>query len=337
MRVLYSLDAPTRLGPAAVTISVFDGVHRGHLHLLERAVEVAQRHGATRVALTCWPHPYAEAPESAEARLEGVGSILSTLDEKLEALAATGLLDATLVLPWTAERTALPMEALLDTLRAWCAPVALVANVDAAIGQEDDIWLPLLAAFERQGMPIERVALREGDEPVSDERIWRLVRAGDVEAVAQLLGRPYALTGVVVPGDRRGRLLGFPTANLRIDERKVLPANGVYAVRVRLPGEARSVHAGVANIGVRPTFSGERKLLVEVHLLDAAIDLYGLTLRVELVARLREERRFDGVEALKAQIGLDAQAARELLASDAHGSKSGTDAAPEDRSDAPWA
>jgi riboflavin kinase / FMN adenylyltransferase len=328
MRVLYSLDAPIHLGPAAVTISVFDGVHRGHRRLLERAAELAGPRGVARVALTCWPHP------GAPARPEEAAGLLTTLAETLEALAATELIDATVVLPCTAELASLPPDALLERLRAWCAPVALVAGPDTDMSQDDNLCAMLLAAGDRQGLATERLEMRD-EGPINSGRIGELVRAGEIVEAARLLGRPYALTGEVVTGDRRGRLLGFPTANLRLDEHKTLPANGVYAVRVRLPGEARALHAGVANIGVRPTFSGERKLLVEVHLLDATMDLYGLTLRVELVTRLREERRFDGVEALKVQIARDAQATRELLVADGRESSAGT--GTEDRSEAPWA
>jgi riboflavin kinase/FMN adenylyltransferase len=117
----------------------------------------------------------------------------------------------------------------------------------------------------------------------------------------------------VVTGEQRGRLLGFPTANLRCDTRKTLPASGVYAVRVRLPGEADAGHQAVCNIGVRPTFEGESHLVIEVHLLDGGMDLYGLHLEVAFVARLREERRFNGVDELRAQIAVDVEQSRELL------------------------
>src|SRR5262249_57026430 len=175
----------------------------------------------------------------------------------------------------------------------------------------------------RRGLIVESLELREGGERISSTRIRELLSVGDVAVAAGHLGRPYTLTGEVVAGDRRGRLLGFPTANLRLDARKVLPANGVYAVRVRLPGEATATHPGVCNIGVRPTFGGESRLMVEVHLLDATLDLYGLPLGVELITRLAEERRFGGVDELKAQIARDAAAARQGVAAEGVGDVDG--------------
>ncbi|HKB49363.1 MAG TPA: riboflavin kinase, partial [Ktedonobacterales bacterium] len=225
------------------------------------------------------------------------------------------LLNAVLVLPVGDEVPPRPTDALLDTLCACCEPLTLVQGTDFALGDHRTNDVPsLVTAAERRGIPVERLDPPAGGEPSAGVRIRTLLAAGDVQEAARLLGHPYTLTGEVVAGDRRGRLLGFPTANLRLDARKALPAHGVYAVRVALPGEPAPRHAGVCNIGVRPTFGGEPRLLVEVHLLDAALDLYGLTLRVSLIARLRDERRFGGVDELKAQIARDAEEARMQLA-----------------------
>jgi riboflavin kinase/FMN adenylyltransferase len=135
-----------------------------------------------------------------------------------------------------------------------------------------------------------------------------------VRGAQELLGHPYSVGGVVVSGDRRGRLLGFPTANLRLDARKALPADGIYAVRAKLPGERRATHPAMVSLGVRPQFGADNPRLLEVYLLDAALDLYGLPLGVEFVERLREEQRFSDVEALKAQMARDVALAREALA-----------------------
>jgi riboflavin kinase/FMN adenylyltransferase len=145
--------------------------------------------------------------------------------------------------------------------------------------------------------------------PVSSSRVRKLVAAGQVEAAARLLGRPHRLHGTVVRGDQRGRVIGFPTANLD-NEVELLPADGVYAVRASIDGGA--LEDGVMNIGVRPTFAGESRG-VEVHLLGGAGELYGREMAVEVIARVRAERRFDGVEELVRQIGLDVAAAREVL------------------------
>lgn len=323
MRIEYAFGAVAPVGDAVLTIGCFDGVHLGHRRLLERAAHLARERSARAVAVTFWPHPLAvlHPPEPL--------SLLSTLEEKLALLDGLDELDATVVMPFTPDLAARSPDEFLALLRAWSSPVALVEGPDFALGRERAGDLAFLrAAGQRSGFTVEVIEARDGDERISSARIRRLVREGQVAEAARLLGRPFRLAGEVTVGDQRGRLLGFPTANLRPDARKVLPANGVYAVRVALPGERAATHPAVANIGVRPTVSSEPKLMIEVHLLDAAIDLYGLTLGVDLIERLREERRFDGLDALRAQIDRDARAARELLA---HGGRMG------DRSEASWA
>ncbi len=310
MRTIYDFGPPAvpALGPAVLSIGFFDGVHLGHQRLIERAEVLAAEQGAVAVVVTFWPHP------SAILRPEAAPALLTTLAEKLRLLGELGRLDATVVLPFDEALSRQSPEAFLDVIGAFCRPLALVEGPDFAMGHKRAGDLAFLrAAGERRGFAVEVYEERAGGERVSSSRIRALLREGTVEEATRLLGRPYSLEGEVVEGDRRGRQLGFPTANLRLDARKLLPRSGVYAVRVRLPGEMRATHPAVCNIGVRPTFSGEPRLIVEVHLLDVAMDLYGLELAVELVARLRDERRFAGVEELKAQIGADADHARSLL------------------------
>jgi riboflavin kinase/FMN adenylyltransferase len=176
------------------------------------------------------------------------------------------------------------------------------------------LWREATAPGIWRDTPVETLRM-----PTEEHTLAELLAAGEVERAARVLGHPFAVAGPVVEGDRRGRLLGFPTANLRPDPRKVLPANGVYAARVRLPGEAAAQHPAVVNVGVRPTFGEGHAALIEAHLLDATLDLYGVSLEVELVARLRAEQRFSGIEALVAQIRADTARARELLTSGKNG------------------
>lgn len=340
------------MGPAALTLGIFDGVHAGHRRIAARTAELATEQGLAALAVTFWPHPVSVL------RPEEAPPLLSSLDERLALLARLGVLDGVVVQPFTPELAALTPEAYLDRLQRWCEPRVLVEGPDFALGRDRAGTLAYLrAAGGRRGFTVESVAVVEDGERVSSSRIRALLRDGCVEDVVPLLGRPYALVGEVVEGDRRGRLLGFPTANLRVSASKALPANGVYAVRVRLPGERDATHPAVANLGVRPTFGGEPRRLLEVHLLNVAMDLYGLELGVEWIARLREERRFDGIDALKAQIALDAQRAAELLGTGADrvrlsltGSEPGdtlraepappskeTQAGAEDRSERSWA
>lgn len=326
MRIEYALGAPAPVGDAVLTVGFFDGVHLGHRRLVEKAAQLARERSARAVAVTFWPHPLAVLQPSEPI------SLLSTLDEKLSQLAALRLLDAVVVLPLTPPLATREPEALLELLREWSSPVAFVESPGFAFGRDregDIAWLS--AAGERLGFTVETAEVREDGERVSSSRIRQIIRDGRVGDATRLLGRPYRLSGEVIQGDQRGRLLGFPTANLRLDARKTLPANGVYAVRVGLPGETEARRPAVANIGVRPTVSSEPKRMFEVHLLDAAIDLYGLTLGVDVVERLRDERRFDGLDALRDQIDRDARQAREILTVQPEKGRAG------DRSAASWA
>ena len=324
MRVYYDFGALPQMGPAVLTIGAFDGVHAGHRQLVARTAKLAAEHGARAVAITFWPHP------AQVLRPEEALSLLSTLDEKLELLAGLNALDAVVVQPFTPELAQRDPESYLDAQRQWCEPRALVEGPDFALGHNRAGTVAYLRdAGARRGFAVETVAFEDDGVRVSSTRIRDLLREGHVDAAARLLARPYAVAGEVVEGDKRGRLLGFPTANLRTSEHHALPASGVYAVRVRLPGEREAAHPAVANLGVRPTFGGPARLLLEVHLLGVTMDLYGLTIGVEWIARLREERRFDGIDALKAQIALDAQRAASLLKD--------VDAGTEDRSMSAWA
>jgi riboflavin kinase / FMN adenylyltransferase len=323
MRVEYDLGRPAALGPAALTIGVFDGVHRGHQRLISRAAEIAAERGAAAAAVTFWPPPVAVL------RPDAAPPLLTTLDERLDRLADLGRLDAAVVMPFDDALSRLSPEAFLDRLDAFCRPIALIEGPDFAVGHKRAGNLAYLReAGERRGFTVETLEVTDDGERISSSRIRALLSEGDLAGATRLLGRAYTLSGEVIEGDRRGRQLGFPTANLRLDPRKLLPARGVYAVRVRLPGESAEVfgHLGVCNIGVRPTFGGEPRLLVEVHLLDASMDLYGLPLVLALVARLRDERRFSGIEELKAQIAADAAQARALLSGEPDANEPGVGA-----------
>lgn len=315
MRVEYMLGAIAPLGPSVLSIGFFDGVHRGHQRLIARVAELAVRERARPVAVTFWPHPAAilhpDHPDEAPP-------LLTTLDEKLALMSRLGALDTVVVIPFTQELSQRTPERFLDLVAGFCEPRALVEGESFALGHDRTGTVAYLREIgARRGFRLESDDVRDASgERVSSSRIRSLLREGRVEDAAALLGRPYALAGEVVRGDQRGRLLGFPTANLRPDAGKALPANGVYAARARLPGERVARRPAVCNIGVRPTFGGEPRLLVEAHLLDADMDLYGLPLTLEFVARLRAERRFDGIAALTAQIGADVARARELLATD---------------------
>jgi riboflavin kinase/FMN adenylyltransferase len=294
MYVHYVLGPPAPRRPAALAIDDFDGGTRAQRQLAELTTEAAEHAGARAAALVLWPG------------VQGSEPALTTLDERIALVRGTGTFAEIAVLPYPSEGVR-DAASLLEILHAWYDVRAVLALEPGALAGAGS----LADACASRGLFFRAAP---GEEPGARARILRLIAQGEVARAARELGHFFAVEGVVALGDKRGRLLGFPTANLRPDPRKMLPANGVYAVRVRLPGEDEARHPGVANIGVRPTFGEGNAPLIEVHLLDVALELYGLPIAVELVERLREERRFDGIDALKAQVSADAQRARELLA-----------------------
>ncbi|MEB2312299.1 MAG: bifunctional riboflavin kinase/FAD synthetase [Sorangiineae bacterium] len=295
---------------ALVAIGNFDGVHRGHQDVILAAVELARARGLVPLVLTFEPHP-------SEVLGRGRRALLTTLERKIELITR---LDPTLrvvVEPFTLALAQESPEQFAQELlaRELHAKVVIVGdNFRFGHRRAGDLAtlrrLGEALGFEARAEPLTS----DAGGALSSSRVRAAVAAGDVEAAALVLGRPHSLSGRVVEGDRRGRTIGVPTANLDgIPEAR--PANGVYASLVdRLDDEggARSLALGVTNLGVRPTVGGGPS--VETHLLDFDGDLYGARLRLHLVARLREERRFDGLEALVAQIRRDVAEARALLA-----------------------
>jgi riboflavin kinase/FMN adenylyltransferase len=235
---------------------------------------------------------------------------LTTLDEKTWLLDRLGL-DHLVVVPFTPQVAALSPADFMRRLTRGMQLRRLVVGYDFAFGRGrrgDHAFLRQLGA--REGFTLEVVGVQErGGAPISSSRIRRLLLLGQVRAAAQLLGRDYFLRSAVEHGAERGKMLGFPTANLKITPNKLLPANGVYAVRVELDGRE---HQGALNLGFRPTFGGNT-LTVEVFLLDYQGDLYGKLLTVFFVQRLRGERRFASVTALQQQIMRDVESARRVL------------------------
>ncbi|MBI5515382.1 MAG: bifunctional riboflavin kinase/FAD synthetase [Deltaproteobacteria bacterium] len=291
--------------PVALAIGNFDGVHRGHRYLLERVVERARALGGSSVALTFEPHPSRVlAPERASARLV-------SLDRKIELLAETGL-DVTVAQRFDEPFSRLDPRAFVQGVVLALGARAVFVGADFRFGHHragDASGLKALGAelgFEVHALD----AVEDRGQAISSSRVRAALRQGDLEEASRLLGRLPDLDGLVVHGDHRASGLGFPTANLRTPT-EALPGDGVYAVEVQLRGESPRWWPAVANLGVRPTFNAGRS--VEVHLLGAPGDLYGRTLRVRFVARLRDEKRFEGPEALRAQLAQDVTRARELL------------------------
>ncbi len=294
-----------------VTLGTFDGVHLGHRALVERAVAAARAARCPAIGYTFHPHPAKLlAPQAAPATLVPI-------EERTRLLLELGL-DHVIVEPFDAAFAALPAERFVsERLVAQLAPILVVVGFNFSYGRgRGGSPQTLVEAGRLHGFDTEIVSEQRPDgEPVSSSRIRQWLQEGDVRRAQRLLGRPFALTGTVVTGDRRGRLIGFPTANLA-PEAEIVPALGVYATRAT-PIDASGEPAGpsvfgMTNIGRRPTFSGEH-VTFETHLFDFDGDLYGRRLRVELIERLRGEQKFAGVEALRAQLELDREAARAAL------------------------
>jgi len=303
--------SPSDAAPGdAVAIGVFDGLHVGHHAILGRALAIARARRGRAVVLSFDPHPDV-------VLRKGPLHIPAPLTPELEKrarLAALGV-DVLEVLPFTREMAALtPEEFITRHVTGPYAPYAVVVGEGFALGRGRSGNVTRLTEIGRtHGFVVEAVplALLDG-EPVSSTRIRAALSEGNVGLAARLFGRRYTLTGRVVTGAGIGRRLGYPTANLRLHEEKLLPRDGIYAVRAGIGDESPRRQAAMS-IGVRPTFDGTVRTL-EVHLIDFDAPLVGRDLTVEFVDWLRPELHFDGAEALAAAIGADVEETRRRLA-----------------------
>lgn len=299
---VYSSSADYHGGPCVLTIGNFDGVHLGHLALIQKNLETSQNLGLSPLIYTFEPHPRRILqPDKHPPRI-------MSLEDKLHWLEAAGITQVVVErfdrafsehpARWFAE------EIIAGRLQA----KSVVVGHDFRFGRGREGSAEGLRAF-LPNTPVEALeAVKQGDAIVSSSKIRESVASGQVAAASRLLGRPYYVRGTVVPGAARGRNLGFPTANLNLQS-ELVPGRGVYAVRVHLNNLQ---HNAVANLGVRPTF-GRNQFCMEVHLLDVKEDLYEQELRVDFIQRIRPEKRFDSADSLVEQITADVQQAREVL------------------------
>ncbi len=310
MIVLEGRDAsslPTTVSETVATVGTFDGVHRGHLDVLTKLAERAHSTGRTSLLLTFDPHPL-ELLRPDRAPL-----LLTTRGEKLAAIGQAGI-DYVAILPFTRELADHSAEEFVDLiLRDRFRMAELLIGHDHGFGKGragDVDTLRSLGASRGFDVDVIPPVQTADGEAVSSTRIRRAVEAGDLETVEMALGRPYSVRGAVVPGDARGRSLGFPTLNVQPEsDRKLLPPDGVYAVEV---ATAAGRFGGMMNLGGRPTFDDERRT-IEAHLFDASGDFYGDIVEVGFVARLRDTRRFAGPTELTQQLALDELGARRAL------------------------
>ena len=296
---------------SVVTIGAYDGVHRGHQAVIGQVRNEAQQLGCQSVVVTFDKHP------ASVVRPESAPKLLTDLDQKLELLQQTGI-DATLIVEFNRERSTedpalFVKRVLVDTLRAQVVVVGEDFHFGFNRGGNVAMLRELGKQFDFQVEPVKLIARPDGvEEPVSSTSIRRALAGGQVETATNLLGRAYEARGVVVNGDKRGRSIGFPTANVEVPNAMCLPADGVYAGKFRC--DDGSVHACAINLGRRPTFFEHADhSLLEAHLLDFDGDLYGQKVSVTFEHFLRSERKFDGLEAIKTQLQLDVAAARLAL------------------------
>jgi riboflavin kinase / FMN adenylyltransferase len=310
MDVFAGHRALTRpLRAPAITIGNFDGVHLGHAALIAQARAAAATHGGEAVVLTFDPHPTRVlVPHLAPP-------LITTRARKIELLAAAGA-DATVIEPFDAALAALPPERFLeDILLGTFGARHVVVGGDFTYGKARGGTIETLrAAGEQLGFGVTIVPpVTAGGEVASSTRVRNYLRGGDPARAAALLGRPYDIDGTVVRGAGRGRGLGIPTANIAT-EGDLLPSPGIYAVTLERPGVDAAPRPAVASLGTNPTFVDGGALVLEVHVLDFDEDLYGARVRTGFVARLRDEARFDSVEALLTRIHADIAAARAIFA-----------------------
>ena len=293
---------------AVAATGFFDGVHLGHRQVIDQLCAIARQRGEESLIVTFWPHPRSVLQQDAD-RLR----LLTSLQEKRERCHACGV-DRFEVLPFTRAFSTLSAEQFVrDYLVAQFGVTTLILGYDHRLGH-DRFEHPqqMMDMVVRCGVePVRVEAFSAGSGAVSSTQIRLALQDGDVTAAERMLGYRYGLFGVVVAGNKLGRTLGFPTANLSLYEPlKLVPGNGVYAVWVDVLGRR---YKGVCNIGTRPTVALGNDRRIETHILGFDEDIYGLDLRIEFCARLRDERRFDSLDALKEQLRQDCRKADEII------------------------
>lgn len=306
MEIIDDLSSVNLNGDTILTVGTFDGVHRGHQHLIQQMVEEARQTKRLAGLITFHPHPSAVLSPYNPTRY------LSTPGEKAALLERLGL-DILAILPFDQEMVQTSARNFVERVRRHLHMVELWVGADFALGRGREGNVDALRAIGQElGFTVRVIGpLTWRGQIISSTRIRSLLLKGKIRQATQLLGRYPSLAGEVMRGSQRGHCLGFPTANLEVREERVIPADGIYAVYARL-GEER--HQGVANVGVRPSFGIGGARIVEVHILDFKEEIYGCDLVVEFVERLRDEHRYADVEALKAQIERDSAQAHHILA-----------------------
>jgi riboflavin kinase/FMN adenylyltransferase len=302
MKIFHGTENANILKPTVLTLGVFDGLHLGHQRIMQRVVERAKAIDAVPTAITFDPHPRAVLhPESAPP-------LLQTLDQRLANFEVLGIKQS-IVIPFTREFAGLPAEWFLaDIIHDRLQAREVYLGRGFAFGKDRGGNIDLLRKMSGElgflADEVEEIQLR--GIRISSSAIRKLLADGRVNLARRMLGRPYGVEGVIIRGLRRGHTIGFPTANLKPHNR-VIPRFGVYATATLIGGAWRK---SITNIGIRPTFESDADPSIESYIFDFDGDLYGDVLRVRFLHRIRDERKFNGIEELKTQIEMDASRAR---------------------------
>ena len=293
---------------ACITIGNFDGVHLGHQAIINQMVRTASQQARPVLVLTFYPNP------TVFFRAQQTPYYLSTPHEKEQQMLALGV-DEVITFRFNRDFANLTAEAFLLQLRDKLGLGVLVVGQDFALGKDRAGTIPVLKALgQSHGFEVKTIPQVElAEEGVSSTRIRQMLDAGAVDRAARLLGRLYSVSGDVTHGSDRGSRIGLPTANMDFWPLKKLPAVGVYATRVQLAGQ---VLKGITNIGYRPTFEAQTEVNIETHILDFDQNIYGQSIALEFVVKLRDEHKFSGVDAFLAQIELDKAKARRIFEDD---------------------
>lgn len=307
MIIYTGLDDIQPLPNAVVTSGTFDGVHRGHQTILSRLTEVARASGGESVLITYWPHPRTVVSNDSQNL-----KLLTTLDEKIELLDQAGV-DYLVVIPFTRSFSELTSEEYIrQILIDKIGTKKLVIGYDHRFGRDREGGFDYIQAHQSEyGFGVEEIPRQDIEAVgVSSSKIRAALNEGNIQTANRFLGRLYSLTGTVVKGRQLGRTIGFPTANLQVDDQsKLIPANGVYAVDVDYAGQTLG---SMLNIGFRPTVAGTNQT-IETYIFDFDKDIYGEHITLKFREFLRPEQKFDGLPALVAQLKRDEESARSIL------------------------
>lgn len=299
MRVFKNLEELPKFKNTVITIGTFDGVHKGHQKILKRIIDIAKSRNGKSILITFYPHPrFVLQPGNKDLKL------LNTLDEKIRLLENFGL-DNLVVAPFSKGFSQMPALAYIkDFLVENFHPNTIVIGYDHHFGINRSGDIALLKEYQKIfQFQVEQISKETiEDIAISSTKIRKALLAGDIETGAQLLGHPYQLSGYIIKGEQIGRTIGFPTANIQLTVNyKLIPKTGVFAVLINVQGKA---YKGMLNIGFRPTVEGNSKT-IEVNIFDFNKDIYGEEISITLVKRLRDEKKFKNLEALKKQITSD--------------------------------